>query len=152
MKGFWKWFLIVLGALLLIAVAFGITMFLLRGGMHNSLYNRGFNTPGGMMGRRGAFGGMMAGMGLLMFFRFLFPLGILVLAGFGVAYLVRGNNHRAVIAPLALTCQNCGKPLAAEWKVCPHCGTAVPTEEAAPTNASATVVEKKSSTKKSSQA
>jgi rRNA maturation endonuclease Nob1 len=73
----------------------------------------------------------MMGFGMLgMLFRGLIPLGVLVLAGFGVAYLAKsGKKNTSPARPLNPTCASCGKPLAAEWKACPYCGKPVePTE------------------------
>jgi len=125
MKGFWKWFFIVLGALVLAGIAFCVTMLALRGGSAVGFGNhmRGFGV------RTGFFGGMMGGMGFLMLFRGLIPLGVLVLAGFGVAYLVRYSKRNTVPAVAAPVCAACGKPLASDWKACPHCGKVVETPE-----------------------
>ena len=126
MKRFWKWALIVLGVLVLIAVSFAVALFFLRGGI-----NAGPRL-GGFAGRSRMFGGMMASMGIFMFFRALFGLGILVLAGFGVAYFVKGYHKHAVNSQAVLpVCANCGKPLAAEWVSCPYCGEKIKTPEEA---------------------
>ena len=128
MKKFWKWFFIVLGILAVVAIAFCVTMFFLRGGSQLGAYGpRGYEFPGGMMGRTGFRGGMMFfGMGWMLL-RGLFGLAILVLAGFGVASLVR-KSKAAPQLPATLTCPACGKPLSADWKACPHCGAAINTE------------------------
>jgi hypothetical protein len=121
MNRFWKWFLIVLGILVLIAVTFFVALFLFRGGgvrMHS----------GAFIGRPRVFGGMMVGMGGLMFFRFLVPLGILVLAGFGIAYFVKFGKkpvQPAAISPVSGVCAHCGKSLSAEWTTCPYCGSKI---------------------------
>jgi hypothetical protein len=130
MKKFWKWFFIILGILVVAGFAFGVTMFMLRAGHQVGAYTRGYGFPGGMMGRNGYFGGMMFGMGWMMIVRGLFSLAILVLAGFGVASLVRQSRGNLKSPSAGAVCANCGKPLAADWKACPHCGTAVPTEAA----------------------
>jgi hypothetical protein len=132
MKKFWKWFFIVLGILVVIAIAFCITMFALRAGnqvLVDGNY-RSYGFPGGMMGRGGIFGGMMFGMGWMMLVRGLFSLGVLVLAGFGVAHLVQRNRRPAMAQQTMLECASCHKPLAPEWKACPHCGAPVQTEAA----------------------
>jgi Predicted membrane protein len=121
MKGFWKWFWIVIGVLALIAVSFAIALFFFRGGARVGVRTFG---PGMMIGHSGLLGGMMFGMGLMMLFRALIPLGILVLAGFGIAYLVRSGRQPAAM-PAVANCAACGKPLAAEWTTCPYCGTKV---------------------------
>ena len=131
MKRFWKWFLIVVGILVLIGIAFVVAMLFFRAG------NLGFARFGaGRMGafglRRGFFGGMMGGMGLMMLFRGLIPLGVLVLAGFGVVYLVKNgkSNRQQPTLPVAQqVCGGCGKPLAAEWNTCPYCGKKVEKSE-----------------------
>jgi len=132
MKGFWKWFWIVVGIIVLVLLAFAVALFFFRGGAAVGV-RRGY----GMMGRGvyanrlGGFGGMMMfGMGWMMFFRWLIPLGILVLAGFGVAYFVRFGQKPGqpvpALAPQA-TCAHCGKPLEADWAACPYCGKKVKT-------------------------
>ncbi len=132
MKGFWKWFFIVLGALVLAGIAFCVALFFIRGGV--GLGMRGAFVRSAYP-RIGVFSGMM-GFGLLgMLFRGLIPLGILVLAGFGVAYLVKnGKKSTPPTMPVTPTCSSCGKPLAADWKTCPYCGKSVepvapPTEQ-----------------------
>lgn len=125
MKGFWKWFFIVLGVLVLGAIAFSVAMFFLRGGvaMHSGFTRGTFPRMGGFTGRMGGFG--MFGM-LGMLFRGLIPLGVLVLAGFGVAYLVKQGKHTTPPAAVQVpTCASCGKPLNSEWTTCPYCGKAV---------------------------
>ena len=128
MNRFWKWFLIVVGILVLIAVSFCVALFLFRGApvrMHV-----------GVFGHPGIFGGMMVGMGGLMFFRFLVPLGILVLAGFGIAYFVKFGKkpvQPAEISPVPGACAHCGKPVAADWTTCPYCGNKIePSAQTAP--------------------
>lgn len=142
MKGFWKWFFIILGVLVLIGIGFGVTWFFLRGG---AAYGA---RPGyGMMGRAWpgrVYGGMMFGMVFLMLLRFLLPLGILVLAGFGVAYLVKRSartkavsaspsaSASAVTQPASPVCSNCGRVLASDWTTCPYCGKTVEPPAAPP--------------------
>jgi hypothetical protein len=127
MKGFWKWFLIVVGILVLIGIAFAVALFFFS--RNPTVAVRSGIRPGTVMGRtRGAFGGMMFGMGGLMFFRALIPLGILVLAGFGIAYFVRYSRkpgQPTAIVVAAPVCAHCGKPLVSEWTTCPYCGTKV---------------------------
>ena len=133
MKGFWKWFFIVLGVLVLAAITFSVAMFFLRGGvgMH-STFTRG------SLPRMGGFSGMMGGFGMFgllgMFFRGLIPLGVLVLAGFGVAYLVKQGKHTSSApAPVqSPVCVSCGKPLNADWTTCPYCGKPVEKPETPP--------------------
>jgi len=121
-----KWILISLGILAVIVIAFCITMFILRGGDRLAVGEFSRLSRGGMMGGVSALGGMWLGMGSMLL-RGLFTLAVLVLAGFGVAFLVRKPHHPGLAAP-AIVCNKCGMPLAVEWKACPHCGTAVQTE------------------------
>ena len=131
MNKFLKWFLISLGILVVIVIAFSITMFILRSGNRVAVGDFDSYNRGGMMGRVGAFGGMWLGMGSMLL-RGLFVLAVLVLAGFGVAYLVIRSGRPAMVSPVELACKNCGKPLASEWKACPHCGAVVREEVSAP--------------------
>ena len=131
MNRFWKWFLIVVGVLVLAAIAFCATFFFMRGGTMMGLRTGGLGGHmrvfGPRMGGFG-FGGMMGGFGMFGLFRALIPLGVLVLAGFGVAHLVhrgRMQHHGAMPMATAPVCASCGKPLAAEWKACPYCGKPV---------------------------
>jgi hypothetical protein len=136
MKKFWKWFFIVLGALVLIAIGFGVTMFLLRGGAaHTYALRSGYGMMGSRLYRPGL---MMGGMMFLMVLKGLFWIGLLVLAGFGVAYLVKGSSKKSVPAapvmqtsvgepqsaaePTVPVCASCGKPVQADWSNCPYCG------------------------------
>jgi hypothetical protein len=139
MKKFWKWFFILLGAFLFAGIVFTAAMFFLRGGAE--IGPRGSFVQGvrpGMGAFRGRMTdgfGMMGGFGMLgMLFRGLIPLGVLVLAGFGVAYLVKNSKKSTPPPPMAAAsispvmppvCDHCGKSLDAEWKVCPYCGSPV---------------------------
>jgi zinc-ribbon domain len=128
MRGFWKWFWIVIGILLLIGIAFAVALFFFRGGAVISARMR----PGAYYGRVGGFGGMMFGMGAMMLFRALIPLGILVLAGFGIAYFVRSGSKPTppvMPAPEVKTCAHCGRKLEADWTTCPYCGKKVKSAE-----------------------
>ena len=108
------------------------------------------NGFGGMMGRSGEFGrlpgrggnfnrlpmmgggGMMFGLGILMFFRAIIPLGILALAVVGIVLLFRNKrassaskkNQLPAETPVVTThsCAKCGKDVQNEWAVCPYCG------------------------------
>lgn len=118
-----KWVLIGLAIAL---AAFLLTM--LIGGMfwmHNGVgISRfdGYYPHGGMM--------RWPMVGVFGLFRALISLGILVLAVFGVIYLVRGGAKKSSYAPLPpvppvaapRVCVVCGKPLPAEGEFCPHCG------------------------------
>ncbi len=131
MNKFLKWFLISLGILAVVIIAFSITMFILRGGDRLAVGEFDRLNRGGMIGRVGAIGGMWLGVGSMLL-RGLFTLTVLVLAGFGVAYLINRSGHPALVPLAGLACKNCGKPLASEWKACPHCGTVVQEDTSAP--------------------
>ena len=79
----------------------------------------------GMLGT--GFGGWM-GIGLVMLGRLLFPLLLLALViGLVVALMRRPAPHiapvQATASPvMAGTCSSCGRPLQADWSVCPYCG------------------------------
>ena len=74
---------------------------------------RGFGMMGwGMM----PFGGFLGG-----FFGGLFALGLLAFLVLGIIWLVR-NNRTPRQAVEMHTCGNCGKPVQADWRNCPHCG------------------------------
>jgi hypothetical protein len=54
----------------------------------------------------------------------LLPLGFLVLLILGIIWLVRAVSRPASsTAATPQTCPQCGKPVAADWRVCPHCGS-----------------------------
>ena len=98
----------------------------------------GLGYRGGMMGGYG--GGMtlaphasagvggLAPFGLIgMLLMWVFPLGVLVLVVLGVVWLVNAVSRprgQAPVAP-AKTCPNCARPVQADWRNCPHCGTAL---------------------------
>ncbi|HEY5901322.1 MAG TPA: zinc ribbon domain-containing protein [Anaerolineales bacterium] len=64
---------------------------------------------------------MMGGM----FFMWLIPLGLVALAVFGLAALVRVLGGGAGPAP-SQNCPSCGRPIQADWRNCPHCGEPLP--------------------------
>ena len=89
--------------------------------------------PGGVMG--GMMGpGMMGGWSFGPFGWFfmllwpLFPLSLLALLVLGIGWLFRqvsGPSARIDAPPqaaLGQTCANCGRPVQADWRLCPHCG------------------------------
>ncbi len=56
-----------------------------------------------------------------------FPLGLLVLALIGLILLVRVTSRPAAqpsVVP-ARVCPNCRRPVQADWRNCPYCGTAL---------------------------
>ena len=83
----------------------------------------------GMMGP-----GMMGGWGfgpfgwLAMIFMWLFPLGFLALLVVGIVWLLRqaSGSSGAVGGPsqtaVGQPCPSCGRPVQADWRVCPYCG------------------------------
>lgn len=138
MNKVWKIILIVLGALLLLALC--ATPLLLRffivGG---PMMRYGGIFGGHHMGGFGGFG--MIGGGLMMLGSLLFTLAVIGLVVYGIIALVRNLSHQtpqtpppapaastvvesAPVEPAAAvpTCAHCGKPLQADWAVCPYCG------------------------------
>jgi len=91
----------------------------------------------GMMrgGRYGMMGpGMMGGWGfgpfawLFMLMGLLFPVGVLVLLVLGIVWLFRRVSEPSgptSQAPAGPTCSNCGRPVQADWRLCPYCGQAL---------------------------
>jgi len=89
------------------------------------------------MGGWGGWGGMMGGFGLFSWlFGLLFSLGLLVLLILLIVWLVRqvttprggvggtsvGGSHVPPTTP-GRTCPTCGRPVGADWTVCPYDGT-----------------------------
>jgi len=78
-------------------------------------------------------GGMMGGFGFApfgwigMLLMWIFPLGVLVLVVLGIVWLVNAVNRPRSQAPVAptKTCPNCARPVQADWRNCPYCGTAL---------------------------
>ena len=93
---------------------------------------------GGMMGGWGYRGGwgMMGGPGMMgnwgyspfgwigMAFMWLIPVGVITLIVLGVVALVRNTGNFTPPSSLS-PCPNCAKSVQADWKNCPHCGTAL---------------------------
>jgi len=88
---------------------------------------------GGYRGWRMMGPGMMGGWGFApfgwigMLLMWVFPLGVLVLVVLGIVWLVRAVSRptsQPLVAP-AKTCQNCAKPVQADWQNCPYCGAAL---------------------------
>ncbi len=147
MNKFWKWFLIVLG----IVVVFGVIAIAIIGFTHG-FYRMGFDGGrfngfdgfhhryGGfaMPGRPGGFG-MMPGMGLigllLSCFGVAVVVGVIALVILGITKMTtHGMVHTTGMtsspspdissqenAP-ARSCSHCGKPAQADWVTCPYCG------------------------------
>ncbi len=148
MNKFWKWFLIVLGIVIVLGViavaVIGFTHGFGRMGFEGGRFS-GFDgfrhRQGGfvMPGRPGGFG-MMPGMGLfgllLACFGIAVVVGVIVLVILGV---IRMATHRMVHTagmtssptadvspqentPVVRSCNHCGKPAQADWVTCPYCG------------------------------
>jgi hypothetical protein len=85
----------------------------------------------GMMGGRGMMGNWgyspfgWFGMGLGMIFMWLIPIGVIALFVYGVVALTRNAGNNPPAASSTTPCPNCGKGVQADWKNCPHCGTAL---------------------------
>ena len=129
----WQWVTIIIVAVaaLLVGAVLGP---LFVGGGGPGYWNRGGMTlaphaSAGVGGYSG--GGMMGGfvpfgwIGMLLMW--VFPLGVLVLVVLGIVWLVNAVSRprgQAPVAP-AKTCPNCARPVQADWRNCPHCGTAL---------------------------
>lgn len=90
------------------------------GGWQGMLGPNHMNGGGPMMGGFGAMS--VFGIGML-----LVPLLFVGLVVLGVVWLARSVATPAAPQPPAagVFCSNCGKPLQAGWKACPHCGEKV---------------------------
>jgi len=110
---------IVLSIVALFAFLIGVSLF---GGFG------GFGGYGGwgMMGPE-----MMGGWGFApfgwigMLIMWIFPLGVLALVVLSIVWLVNAVSRprgQAQVAP-AKTCLNCARPVQADWRNCPYCGT-----------------------------
>jgi hypothetical protein len=81
----------------------------------------------GMMGPR-----MMGGWGFApfgwigMIFMWLIPIGLVVLAVFGIAWFVRSISGAGGPISPTRTCPNCGRTAQADWRTCPFCGQGLP--------------------------
>lgn len=147
MNKFWKWFLIVLGIVIVFGViavaAIGFTHGFGRMGFDGGRFNGfdgfrhrygGFNMPG----RPGGFG-MMPGMGLfgllLSCFGLAFVVGVIALVILGITRMTtHGMVHTTgtvstqpqdvnqTEAVPGRSCSHCGKPAHADWVTCPYCG------------------------------
>ena len=108
-----------------IVAALGIIVFLALA-IGTSLLGGGWGYGGwGMMGP-----GMMGGWGfgpfswMGMLFMWLIPIGVIALVVYGVVALTRNAGNNPPTAS-STPCPNCGKGVQADWKNCPHCGTAL---------------------------
>ena len=108
-----NWTLVVIvGVLALLALMVG-------GSLLGAPGYRGWGYGGwGMMGPW-----MMGGM----FFMWLIPLGVVVLAVLGVAWLVRAMGGAINPPAAAHNCPSCGRPVRADWHHCANCGNKLTT-------------------------
>lgn len=114
----------ILGITLLPALVRGYGGWWMMGpGMMSRGWSEGWCPFCGGTGRYpGGFFGVMFGW-LFMLVAILFPLGLLVLLALGIVWLVRAVGRLpSGTAPSPHTCPKCGKPVAADWRLCPHCG------------------------------
>jgi hypothetical protein len=151
MKKVWKWVIGIAIGLVVLAVLVGAG-FLVWGNMHVyhgvAQLNRGFEQRGpgvmpyggfgyqlrgpGMMGyRMFPFGGFIGGL-MMLGFIVLVVLGIVWLAGRTRTSNVAASNSAVPAATAEPTpagvltpCKKCGRPLQADWSVCPYCGKKV---------------------------
>jgi len=96
-------------------------MWLLSWGSYTP-YTYGMMGGGRMMIGPGGFG-LLGMLGML-----IVPLGFVALIIVGIVWLLPSAARpvaTAIPAVPAKTCSNCGKPTQADWKLCPHCGTAL---------------------------
>ena len=121
-----------------LAVSFIVIVALLALFWIGTMFGGGYSGYG-MMGNGGygmmnGYGGHMGGwsspfgwfgMGLGMIFMWLIPVGVIALIVFGVVALTRNVGTNAPNASTTASCPNCGKSVQADWKNCPHCGTAL---------------------------
>ncbi len=151
MKKAWKWVIGAVVVLVILATLVGLG-FVFRNNMHiirgEAQIYRGYSERGPEMMPNGGFGYHMRGPFMMgyrrsMFGGFiggLFMLGFLVLVVLGIIWLMgRGRAQTPVPASAAVPagtspavpeeitnpCKKCGRPLQAEWKVCPYCGKKV---------------------------
>ena len=110
--------------LLVSVISVIVLLFLFGGGMMTSSWgNRGWGMMGGPGGMMGGWGYSPLGW-IGMAFMWLIPVGFIVLTVFGIAWLVR-NVGNSTPPSIQNPCPNCGKGVQADWKNCPHCGTAL---------------------------
>jgi hypothetical protein len=151
MKTGWKWVIGIVLGLVILAVLVGVG-FMVWNNMHVyrgvAEFNQGFSQRGPEMMPYGGFGYEMHGPGMMGyrvnpfggFFSGLLMLGFLVLVILGIIWLVgRLRSPKPVETAAALSastsesmpaatlnpCKKCGRPLQADWSVCPYCGKKV---------------------------
>ena len=119
----WQWVTIIVVAVAALLVGAVLGPFFVGGS------GPGYWGRGDMMGGYG--GGMMGGFApfgwIGMLLMWVFPLGVLVLVVLGIVWLVNAVSRprgQALVAP-AKTGPNCARPVQADWRNCPHCGTAL---------------------------
>lgn len=107
---------LIVGIIALIAL-----LFLFGGGMMSGWGYRGWGMMGpGMMGNWGYSPFGWIGMA----FMWLVPVGFIVLTVLGITWLVQNvGNFR--MPSSQNPCPNCAKSVQADWRNCPHCGTAL---------------------------
>ena len=87
-------------------------------GMMGRMMGPGVMRPWGF----GFFGWLFALLGLLV------PLGLLIVVVLGIVWLVRQVGSISTTRTQS-ACPSCGRPVQAEWRLCPYCGQALePTE------------------------
>jgi uncharacterized membrane protein len=65
------------------------------------------------------------GMLFMMTFMWLVPVGFVVLAVLGVAWLVRNVGGWTNLVSPGHTCPSCGRGVQSDWHNCPNCGTSL---------------------------
>jgi hypothetical protein len=106
---------VVISLVILFILMFGAS--LLSGRGYGGLGYGGWGYGGwGMMGPW-----MMGGM----LFMWLIPIGFIILAVFGIAWLVRAIGGGTNPPAPAHLCPSCGRSVQIDWKNCPYCGTAL---------------------------
>ncbi len=151
MNGFWKWFLVVVGVIILIGliatpfVMHSVSRFGAYPMMQQQYFQDGPSFRGDFDGnpyqREGYYGMPMhhgyikpfGGFMMIPFFGLfcLVSIGILGLAVYGIVALlnrsgsVKTTPMGGVVENPVQPCVKCGKPVQDDWSVCPHCGQKV---------------------------
>jgi ribosomal protein L32 len=114
MKNTWKW-LLVFGVVFIVVLILALLIFSgSRFGWMPMMGIRGYSTINGF----NVIGGFM------MIFMLFIPVVLIGLAVFGVVALMHRSGN-TLPQPQMSACANCGKPIQAGWKVCPHCGKTI---------------------------